>query len=729
MDIAKQIFESHIGLISKIQVIDSSNGDLYLVESHTKKYVLELYRSRAFSKSYKIESLIYEQLIEAPCVTKKTLEGRKNKVRFRISEYHGSVFLSHLDTINPNDRPDIANHLVDFFEYCHRFQFDGYGDIQEIGKGKSLIWSDALLNYLNNVLLRIQKLEPQNRQKILSYFHFLNEFLVRNIGLFQISNPCLVPEGINLNNVVLDETGLPQIICLNGFIAGDIHFALGELMAQTYGTWLCRLLLQKWKSIAAQDILKIRFYSFFACLKIGLKQLESQTTDQRKSETFLKNLDVHQQFLEKDADVISITDLFNCKLFSNEDFGIKLNPYTTVRTTTSLQTLEKILPIIEKAGVTRYPEITELDKTGILAFQSVRPEAEIDEETFTVFSGRGATKEDCMVSALAEAIERFSAEKKNFDSEKILVNSYKNLKKDYCLINPHEFNAPKSINFLEDETLEWVPTVNLIDDETYYTTANTVFYPYVPSAGRSLFRYFTTGLAAGNSYVEAVAHGLFEVIERDASAINLLKLAKNPAINHQSITCSTALEIIDKLKQANLNVVIRYISTTDINVPVFSVLCEELDLYDPLYVSGGYGAHLNKDIALINALNEAALSRVSTISGAREDIKKFEKKRETSYIEYKEKYRNWFDTSNAIDYQSIVSFAYPTVFDDLVSLCNTLVKAGFNKILIADLGIKDLVLPVVKVLVPGIERYSFKMTCIGRRGKAILKKSPQDVVT
>lgn len=728
MDIARQIFENHIGSVSKIQRFDSSNGDLYLIESPTRKYVLELYNSEISFEFARIKSLVYEKLIDSPYVAKRTLEGVENKVQFCISEYCGQALSSQLNSVLQVNKLVIGNHLINFFEYCRRFQFDGYGDIRSMEKATSFSWLDSLRSFLDSILLRIQQLESRSSQEMLRYFYLLNEFLTRNIALFEISNPCLVPEGLNIDNFVIDESNVPQVIHINKFIAGDIYFALGEFIAKIYGTWLCQILLNNYPCLSTNDMLKIRFYSFFASLKEGLIHLESGTMVQKDIELFFENLELHQKFLESNEGTISIIDLFNCKLFSNEDFGIKLNPYKSVRTFTSSQTLDKILPVVEKAGVTRYPEITELDKTGILAFQSVRPDAEIDEETFTVFSGRGATKEDCMVSALAEAIERFSAEKRNFDSNKILVNSYKNLKNEYLLIHPHEFNAPKSIHFLEDETLEWVPSINLIDGKTHYITANTVFYPYFPSEGRSLFRYFTTGLAAGNSYIEAVAHGLFEVIERDASAINLLKLAKNPVVNHQSITSQDALEIIDKLTGANLNVVIRYISTEDIHVPVFSVLCEELDLYDPLYVSGGYGAHLNKDIALINALNEAALSRVSTISGAREDIRKFEQKRAMSYEKYKEKYKNWFDTSNVIDYEDIKSVVYPTVLDDVVHLCNVLIKAGFSKILITDLGIKDLVLPVVKVLVPGMERYSFKMTCVGRRGKEALRNVSCDVL-
>lgn len=338
MDIVEQIFNSHIGKVSKIQPLDSSDGTLYLVESLGKKYALELYRSGDFLQFSEIKSLIYANLAKSPYVAKKTIEGVKNNMKFCISEYHGDTFLTFLNAIAPLDRPIVANHLLDFFECCRQFQFDGYGDIQEDWTGKSLKWSDVLYNSLNEILLRIQKLESQASKKMLSHFHLLSEFLAKNIELFEITDSSLVLEGLSIDNIVLDDANVPQIIYLNKFVAGDIYFALGELIAQMYGTWLCRMLLSKWPSITARDMLRVRFYSFLTNLKISLNHLESDP--QKNNEIIYEKMDLYKQFLDEDCGAVSAIDLFNCELFSNEDFGIKLNPYISVRTIASQQTLK-----------------------------------------------------------------------------------------------------------------------------------------------------------------------------------------------------------------------------------------------------------------------------------------------------------------------------------------------------------------------------------------------------
>ena len=69
--------------------------------------------------------------------------------------------------------------------------------------------------------------------------------------------------------------------------------------------------------------------------------------------------------------------------------------------------MAKIESIKHFAGITRVSEITGLDSTGIIAYQCIRPDAEENDGTFTVFSGRGLSKDQCRVSAIVEGIERF----------------------------------------------------------------------------------------------------------------------------------------------------------------------------------------------------------------------------------------------------------------------------------------------------------------------------------
>lgn len=735
MDLVTNLFLKNIGVVTQIEKINSTNNEVYIATNpQSNKYVLKIYRADS-SQSLRLNSIevfACEKLKNCKNIKKIHASGAEGEINFSIFNYLDGVALAdELDNIDETKRYDVAVGIVDFIKSCYSCKLDGYGDIQVDGKGNCISWNNFVADYIARMAIRIKKLNIELQELVNPYFDVLHEFFLLNKNLFNATYSCLVPADLNLKNIIIDINYTAKIIDLETFVAGDIHFSLGEIMAHTYGTWLCPILFRLWPELTQQEISKIRFYAYLSNLSVLIFILELGIPDAHLQRpwgnklSFIQLLDLHSQFL-KDNNSLSFAfdKLFKYNPFLKDDFGIKINSKVSDRTLFAKATLDKILTVHEKAGITRFPEITELDKTGIIAFQCVRPDAEIDEETFTVFSGRGSTREECMVSALAEGIERYCAEKRNYHGEKIVTASYNELLKEDNAVHPDEFNAPKSTAFSEDEILEWVPAINLLDGQTYYVTANTVFYPYFPNTGRSLFRYFTTGLAAGNSYIEAITHGLGEVIERDASAINLLKKAKNPVLEEATIlTCPEAVEIIKKLKSANLNVIIRYITTAEIDIPIFSVICEDMEQHDSLYVSGGYGVHLNKDIALVNALNEAALSRVTTISGAREDIKKFERNQKLPYSEYKIKYKNWFDTSFTIDYQSIKNTALPTIADDLTILCNKILKAGFNKVLMVDLSKEELILPVVKVLVPGVERYSFRMTCVGKRGREVYAHS------
>jgi ribosomal protein S12 methylthiotransferase accessory factor len=373
------------------------------------------------------------------------------------------------------------------------------------------------------------------------------------------------------------------------------------------------------------------------------------------------------------------------------------------------------------AGITRVPDITGLDTTGVPAVQCIRPDAQWGNQTFTVFGGKGESALQCRVSAIAEGIERFCAEDRNH-RHRIVSASYRELASQQTVMHPQRFNVPASLAISDDEPLEWVEARRLDNDALCYVPACTVFYPYEPQTGRALLRYFTTGLAAGNDRLEALSHGLAEVIERDGAALNRIVRCFS-AVDPATIDSERAQQLIRRFRDASLNIFIRSTAAPDIGVPVFSVILEDRLHPDPLYVSGGYGAHPDKEVALINALTEAGLSRSGTISGAREDLSKFQNAREgMSYEQFRSRYQYWFATEPSINYRSLSTYRLPTVADDLCLMAARVQAAGLRDVLWVDLGKPELQLSVVKVLVPGIERYSFKMTCIGQRAKDLYLK-------
>ena len=597
----------------------------------------------------------------------------------------------------------------------------GFGIESDIQSGSMDSWSGWLHSQITGILntLRVANCDKTSA-RLFHQCDFLTQTLYDSSARFSKVKRRLVP----LETKLSMEAGRPDK-AVPVLMGHDLYF-LGIWLNNTYTTALWDHLLQTWGSLKHADRWIVHFYALLdATQKLAARYLAGDLTC-LASRPPLMAIEwealcaMHESVLSLQPSLICAETIQRKLGVDCTAWKIKSADGPSERSESLSTTLQRIEPVMTLAGITRVPDVGALDITGIPAFQCIRPDAQWDGQTFTVFGGKGETALQCKVSAIAEGIERYCAEEQN-GRDKIIAATFKALSESSHVIHPRQFNMPASVPFRDDEVLEWVSARNLADGTACYVPANTVFYPYAPQTGRTLFRYFTTGLAAGNDYIEAIAHGMAEVIERDASALNRI-LRDSPSVDLASIDSARARDIIEKLRDADINVIVRYIAASDIGVPAFSVILEDRANQDPLFVSGGYSANPNKELALINALTEAALSRVGTISGAREDLAKFQQaKQGFSYQEFKKRYHYWFNTNNAVSYEKLPSFVFPTTLNDLAFMADRVYQAGLRDILWVDLSKGELVLPVVKVLVPGVERYSFKMTCVGKRARKMYR--------
>jgi ribosomal protein S12 methylthiotransferase accessory factor len=498
--------------------------------------------------------------------------------------------------------------------------------------------------------------------------------------------------------------------------AGDPELAIGEWAGHTYGTALYGDFIRRPRLAAGADPLRVRFYALLANLTVfvyaATQNVDASGGPWGSPFSFASLMDAHAgallQMCERAPEHL---------LVENSAWDGAWAAKTTRDSAAWTTDLVGLTGDRAVAGITRAGGLTDLDRTQVHVCQTVRPPAQADAGTFTIFSGSGDTAIESEVRATAEAIERFCAERSPLHDDDIVVASYRQLAATDSVVHPSRFNLPPDVSFDEEETLEWMPAVELTTGRRHYVPANTVFYPYAPNAGRALFRYFTTGLGAGLDYVSAVAHGLGEVIERDAAALNRI-LRNRPVLDLATVRDPAIVGLLDTLRGAGLQVIVRHISPADIGVPVFSVILDDPDLRDPMFVCGGYGAHPNRSVALGHALQEAAQSRAGTISGAREDLGKFELKASTDYESFRKRYAYWFtDRTGTCRFDDIPTHDYPTALDDAAHMWNALRRAGFDLILAVHLFRPDVRLRVVKALVPGIERYAFRMRCVGDRAR------------
>ena len=73
------------------------------------------------------------------------------------------------------------------------------------------------------------------------------------------------------------------------------------------------------------------------------------------------------------------------------------------RGVTPEETLDRVLPLASRIGITRLCDITGLDRTGIPVWSSVMPKSL---DVLSVYNGKGATHTAAKVGAIMEAFER-----------------------------------------------------------------------------------------------------------------------------------------------------------------------------------------------------------------------------------------------------------------------------------------------------------------------------------
>jgi ribosomal protein S12 methylthiotransferase accessory factor len=376
------------------------------------------------------------------------------------------------------------------------------------------------------------------------------------------------------------------------------------------------------------------------------------------------------------------------------------------------ETLEWLEEIYSKADITRVADITGLDRIGIPVFTAMRPLAA--EGAITVYTGKGHTPQEAKISAIMEAIERFSGEPRDIGMVK---GSYEALCKSYRVLDPFTLNLPKLRRYSHNENLEWVQGHSLISGEEIFVPAEAVFHPY--RRENQLFRTNTNGLATGNVIEEAILHGLLEVIERDAWSLFELGVIKGKDLQVEH--CNLAGELLRKFRDASVQVYIKNI-TSDIGIPTIAVAIDDEVTRDPALLSLGVGSHLVPEVALVRALTEAAQSRLTTIHGTREDTYKAVFARRIGYERMKRLNRRWFEESDEKTKMSeLEGFDSDDVLEDIRYIINKLREAGLNELIVVDLTRREVSVPAVRVIVPGLEVYALDKERIGRRALEKLK--------
>jgi ribosomal protein S12 methylthiotransferase accessory factor len=355
------------------------------------------------------------------------------------------------------------------------------------------------------------------------------------------------------------------------------------------------------------------------------------------------------------------------------------------------------------AGITRVADITNLDRIGIPVFSSIRPMA--DRGAISVYNGKGATPTEARVSAMMEGLERYSAEVRDRELE---IKSFSQM--DGAL-DPRLLILPEGAD--PDAMIPWVPGWDIMNDEEILVPANAVFHP-LPSDYKRLFRTNTSGLASGNVIEEAIFHGLAEVIERDAWALVEATRRMGPLISE--VENDLAKGLLEKFAAAEVDVYLRDI-TSDIGVATCAAASDDVRLRDPTLLTTGMGTHTSAAVAVLRALTEVAQSRLTQIHGAREDTTIADFRRQIGYDRTRRLNKHWFASDETRSFADVPSFESDDFLQDIRYMCRKLEEAGLERAIVVDLTREEIGIPVVRVIVPGLEISAVDPERVGKRCK------------
>jgi ribosomal protein S12 methylthiotransferase accessory factor len=155
--------------------------------------------------------------------------------------------------------------------------------------------------------------------------------------------------------------------------------------------------------------------------------------------------------------------------------------------------------------------------------------------------------------------------------------------------------------------------------------------------------------------------------------------------------------------------------TSDIGIPTCAAVSDDTRLKDPALLTIGMGTHTSARISVLRALTEVAQSRLTQIHGAREDTTVADFRRKMGYERTRRINKYWFDAPLEVPFSSMASFDSDDFLTDIRYVCERLNGAGLDRVIVVDLTRPEIGVPVVRVVVPGLEVFAMDQERSGER--------------
>ena len=340
-------------------------------------------------------------------------------------------------------------------------------------------------------------------------------------------------------------------------------------------------------------------------------------------------------------------------------------------------------------------------------------------------AGKGSTREQSEVSALCEAVERYSGAlhgeeirvRRRFgefaDTDGAIHPNDAQLFSDHQLDNAESINSqghPYNIvppRFDPDTAADWTPVWSLTQERHRYLPTSMLYSMAPEQRGPGDLIADSNGCAAGNTREEAVLQGFYELVERDAFGIWWYNRLRVPAVDFCSFDDEYLASAADYYARYEREVWMLDV-TADIGIPTMVALSRKPDAEteDIIY---GAGAHADPRVAALRAICE--LNQCLTWlprPGSRDGRPMIDDPMAL----------RWWKTARLADCRWLVPSAdtplrtakdYAAIEStdarDDVEHCRALVEARGMEFLVLDQTRSDIGMPVVRVIVPGMRHF------------------------
>ena len=357
-------------------------------------------------------------------------------------------------------------------------------------------------------------------------------------------------------------------------------------------------------------------------------------------------------------------------------------------------TLRKLEPNLKRFGITRVARITDLDRLGIEVFTVMRPNS----RGLSVTQGKGSTALSAKLLGIMEAIECWHAERPDIP---LYCASYAELREregGEAVRRP-----PDAVS--ETEPLIWATAIELNSGAKVAVPFDLVHANFLaPSAARRPGIFVSTnGLASGGNLAEALTHAVCEVIERHdtvAFGSSSVEFCRRRVLDLVPLEGLPVGALLRRCDDAGLKVKF-WDTASDVVVPCF-IACIGDTTGQRTPPGFGAGCHPAREVALSRAVSEAAQSRLTRISGARDDLApKYYGGFEGARARYLLDADGTGDSRGERKPEDTPDIASDCLVEDLWRVVEALSSAGRDQVLALSLA-DDRRYSVVKVIVPGM---------------------------